>query len=88
MERLKTTVEIPDSLFRQAKTAAAQQGTSLKGLFTEALRAQLRKKAGRSSPSKPWMRAFGGLGKLHRETKRLERIVQQEFERIDEDDRH
>lgn len=31
------------------------------------------------------MRAFGGLRDLHRETKRLERLVDQEFERIDEE---
>jgi predicted HicB family RNase H-like nuclease len=31
---VKTTVEIPDSLFRQAKAMAAQQGTSLKDFLT------------------------------------------------------
>jgi hypothetical protein len=86
MGRLKTTVEIPDSLFRQAKMAAAQQGTSLKELLTEALREQLRKKTGLSGPSKSWMRAFGGLRDLRRESKRLERLIQREFERIDEEE--
>jgi hypothetical protein len=80
--KMRTTVEIPDSLFRQAKTAAAQQGTSLKELLTEALRAELRKNAGLSGPSKPWMRAFGGLRDLHQESKRLERVIRREFERI------
>jgi hypothetical protein len=32
------------------------------------------------------MRAFGGLRDLHRESKRLERVVRQEFDRIDEED--
>jgi hypothetical protein len=32
------------------------------------------------------MRAFGGVGDLHRETNRLERVIQREFERIDEGD--
>jgi hypothetical protein len=32
------------------------------------------------------MRAFGGLRDLHPESKRLERVVQQEFERIDEEE--
>jgi hypothetical protein len=59
-------------LFRQAKTAAAQQGSSLKELLTVALRAQLPKQAGLSGPSNPLMRAFGGLRDLHRESKRLE----------------
>ena len=82
---MKTTVEIPDSLFRQAKAAAAQQGTSLKDFLTEAVREQLRRKAALASLNKPWMRAFGGLRDLHRESKRLERVIQQEFERIDEE---
>jgi hypothetical protein len=87
MGTMKTTVEIPDSLFRQAKATAAQQGTSLKDFLTEAVRAQLRKKAAPPDSDKPWMRAFGGLRDLHRETKRLELIIQQEFEHIDEEDR-
>jgi hypothetical protein len=32
----KTAVEIPDSLFRQAKAVAAQQGMSLKDFFAQA----------------------------------------------------
>jgi hypothetical protein len=83
---MKTTVEIPDSLFRQAKATAAQQGTSLKDFLTEAVREQLRRKAALPSPNKPWMRAFGGLRDLHRESKRLERVIQREFERIDEEE--
>ena len=83
---MKTTVEIPDSLFRQAKATAAQQGTSLKDFLTEAVREQLRRKAALASPNKPWMRAFGGLRDLHRESKRLERVIQLEFERIDEEE--
>jgi hypothetical protein len=86
MGAMKTTVGIPDSLFRQAKATAAQQGTSLKDFLTEAVREQLRRKTALPSPNKPWMRAFGGLRDLHPESKRLERVVQQEFERIDEEE--
>jgi hypothetical protein len=46
----------------------------------------LRNRAALPNADKPWMRAFGGLRDLHRETKRLERVIQQEFERIDEGD--
>ncbi len=83
---MKTTVEIPDSLFRQAKAAAAQQGISLKLFLTEALKERLRPRAGGSPPAKPWMTAFGGLRELHRETKRVDRIIAEEFERIDEEE--
>jgi hypothetical protein len=82
---MKTTVEIPDPVFRQAKAAAAQQGLSLKDFFTQALGERLRRKAD-GPEEKPWMRAFGGLRELHRETKRLERVVAEEFERIDDEE--
>jgi hypothetical protein len=80
---VKTTVEIPDRLFREAKAAAAQQGIPLKDLFTEALRERLRSKAG-AAPR--WMQAFGGLRDLHRENKRLDRVIEREFGVIDEED--
>lgn len=38
---MKTTVEIPDRLFRDAKTAAASRGLSLKAFLTEALKDKL-----------------------------------------------
>ena len=85
---MKTTVEIPDALFRQAKMAAAQQGTSLKDLFAEALREQLRRKAGGRPSDRPWMQAFGRLRTLRRENRRLERVIAAEFERIDVEEWH
>ena len=80
---MKVTVEIPDPLFRAAKPAAMRRGMSLKGFLTEALREQLRRKSGGTLPSRPWMKAFGGLRDLHRETKRLEQVIAREFEQID-----
>jgi hypothetical protein len=37
MELLKTTIEIPDALFRRAKSAAAERGVPLRALVSEAL---------------------------------------------------
>jgi hypothetical protein len=85
---VKTTVEIPDPLFRQAKAAAAQKGIPLKQLFTEALREQLRRHTPGQAQDKPWMQAFGGLRQLHKENKRVERIIATEFESIDEEERY
>ena len=34
---MRTTIELPDPLFRVAKTLASEQGISLKEFFTEAL---------------------------------------------------
>ena len=83
---MKTTVEVPDALFRRAKSAAAQQGLSLKEFFTLALREQLRRQSAGLSPGKPWMKAFGGMRELHAETKRIEQVIADEFERIDEEE--
>jgi hypothetical protein len=86
MGSVKTTVEIPDPLFRRAKAAAAQKGIPLKQLFTEALREHLRRHTPGEVQDKPWIQAFGGLRQLHKENKRLERIIAIEFESIHEED--
>jgi hypothetical protein len=87
---MKTTVEIPDSLFQQAKATAAERGVSLKALLTCAVREHLQRVTGDSSKGKPsappWMTAFGGLRHLHKETSRINRLLEREFERIEEDE--
>jgi hypothetical protein len=88
-EFMKTTVEIPDALFRKAKATAAEQGVSLKDLLTDAVRLYLERSAdaSRSKPSAPaWMSGFGGLRSLHKETQRINRVLQEEFEQVEEDE--
>jgi hypothetical protein len=38
---MRTTIDLPDALFRRAKAAAAQAGSSLRDLVVRALEAQL-----------------------------------------------
>jgi hypothetical protein len=80
---MRTTVEIPDALFRRAKATAAERGVSLEDLLIAALKEHLHPGGGDSSkrgPAAPsWMSAFGGLRHLHEETKRINQILQQEF---------
>jgi predicted transcriptional regulator len=38
---MKTTIELPDELFREAKVIAARRRTTLKRLFTDALRKEI-----------------------------------------------
>jgi hypothetical protein len=85
MGPVKTTIEIPDQLFRQAKAEAAQQGQTLKDFFTSAVRDRLERQSG-ASTAKPWEAAFGGLRHLHKENRRIDRIVAAEFEIIDEEE--
>jgi hypothetical protein len=87
---MKTTVEIPDALFRKAKATAAERGVTLKVLLTDAVREHLQRDARDSSKNKTfapaWMSAFGGLRGLHKETKKINLILEQEFEQIEEDE--
>lgn len=80
---MKTTLEIPDALFRRAKSAAAEQGIPLRELVSEAIAEKLETRAGHD---KPWLKAFGKLRSLRTETARINRIVEDEFGRIEPED--
>jgi hypothetical protein len=75
---MKTTLEIPDALFRRAKSKAAEQGIPLRQLVTEAVQEKL--KAAPTSGEKPWMRHLGKLKDLHKETERINRVIEETFE--------
>jgi len=83
MRRVKTTVDIPDNLLRQAKSAAAERGIPFRALVAEALAEKLRTK---KAAQRPWMKSFGKLKTLHKETVRIERIIQEEFGQIEPQD--
>ena len=38
---MKTTIDLPDALYRRAKIRAAERGTTLRALLTESLEAHL-----------------------------------------------
>lgn len=80
---MKTTLEIPDSLFRRAKARAAERGIPLRQFVTEAVEQKLTVDG---TSSKPWMKMVGGLQHLRRETKRINRLIEEEFERIEPED--
>jgi hypothetical protein len=80
---MKTTLEIPDAIFRRAKSVAAERGIPLRVLISEALADKLRSDNG---SSKPWMTAFGKLRHLRKETAKINRIIEEEFEQIEAED--
>jgi hypothetical protein len=82
---MKTTLEIPDAIFRRAKTVAAERGIPFRALVSEALADKLR--ILRDKESKPWMKTFGKLRGLRKETARINRIIEQEFDQIETEDR-
>ena len=86
---MKTTVELPDATFRQAKIVAASQGMTLKTFFTEAVEERLRRynrEAADREKYPPWMAGFGVLADLAHENRRILRIIDEEFERLDSED--
>jgi hypothetical protein len=76
---VKTTLEIPDFLFRRAKSLAAERGIPLRQLVTEAVQEKLKT----TSQEKPWMKHMGKLKPLHKERKSIEKRVEETFEQID-----
>lgn len=81
---MKTTLEIPDPIFRRAKSVAAQRGIPLRAFVTEAITEKL--EASLKREEKPWVRLAGGLRHLHKETVRLNRAIKNEFEKIEPED--
>ncbi len=85
---MKTTLEIPDALFRKAKSKAAERGQSLKDLVTEALQEKLAAGAGRAASVEPgWMHGFGRLRRLRKETRRIQAKIDESFDTIEPEDR-
>ena len=76
---VKTTIEIQDRLFREAKTVAASRGLSLKRFLTEALREKL--SAPRRSRRTGWPVPPPRLAKG--EMRRVQSTIDAEFSRIE-----
>ncbi|HEV2618562.1 MAG TPA: hypothetical protein VGU23_01330 [Acidobacteriaceae bacterium] len=81
---MKTTLEIPDPIFRRAKSVAAQRGVALRVFVTEAVEEKLAATSNREE--KPWVRLAGGLKRLRKETARINGIMKREFEQIEPED--
>ncbi|HLW79164.1 MAG TPA: hypothetical protein VKU44_06140 [Terriglobia bacterium] len=80
---MKTTLELPEDLFRQAKATAALRGESLKEFMTAALREHLEGQAGESAPVRGWRSVFGRA--RPEDVDEVDRIVADELERVDLD---
>jgi hypothetical protein len=81
---MKTTLEIPDPIFRRAKSVAAQRGIALRVFVSEAVEEKLA--AASHKEQKPWARLAGGLKHLRKETSRINEMMKREFEQIEPED--
>jgi hypothetical protein len=85
---MKTTIEIPDVLFRKVKSKAAERSQTLKEFVSEALQDKLTSRKNTGRPGEPeWMQGFGKLRQLHRETERIQRRIHEAFEVVEPEDR-
>jgi hypothetical protein len=77
---VKTTLEISDALFRRAKSVAAARGIPFRELVSEALAEKLR---AQGRKDKPWLKSFGKLRSLRKESAKINRIIEQEFGQVE-----
>jgi hypothetical protein len=78
---MKTTLEIPDAIFRRAKAKAAERGMPLRQFVTEAVAEKL---AANTPPEANLrMALIGKLRHLSKESARIGSLVEQEFEKIE-----
>ena len=88
MVPVKTTIEIPDPLFRRVKSRAAERGQSLREFVAEALQEKLSPNPSEAvAGDPPWMQGFGKLRRLHRETAQIAARIEEAFEVIEPEDR-
>jgi hypothetical protein len=80
---MKTSLEIPDAIFRLAKSKAAEQGIPLGQFVTEAVEVKL--KTAPAAGQKPWMKHLGKLKDLRKETVRINKVIEHAFEEVDPD---
>jgi hypothetical protein len=78
---MKTTLEIPDVLFRRAKSVAAERGIPLRQFVTEAVQEKLKI----APQEKPWTKHLGMLKHLRtgKDRKQIDERVEEAFEQID-----
>jgi hypothetical protein len=81
---MKTTLEIPDPIFKRAKAKAAEQNIPLRQFVSDAVAEKLQSSS--SDRAKARARLGGKLRHLHQETQRINRIIEEEFEQIEPED--
>lgn len=79
---MKTTLDLPDKLLRQTKSAAALRGQSMKDFIREALEERCRRLPG-SSEVAGWRAVFGRAKRAM--VAQVDAVVAREFSRIDEE---
>ena len=83
---MKTTVEIPEKTLRSAQTLAAAKGVTLEQLVAEAIEDKVRRSEQLGKGEPRWMNLYGAFAKsedMRSDTRSIQKIIDEEFERID-----
>lgn len=78
---MKTTVELPDPLYRRLKATAAIQGKTVKDYLVEAVRDKLAATTPKSKRKTGWRAVYGAADAA--EVAELQRILNQEPSAVD-----
>jgi hypothetical protein len=81
---VKTTVELDDELFREAKATAAREGVSLRQLFEEALADRVSHGSFTIGGGRGWPTPRANVPS--KEIWRIQKLIDEEFETVDHDD--
>jgi len=81
---MKTTLELPDRLYRQIKARAALRGQTVKAFFIDAVRDKLAADRKASARQTGWRAVFGKAAQC--DVQDVQRILDEEFEQIDPED--
>ena len=78
---MKTTIELPDDLLREAKSTAARQGSSLKQVLTIALREHLERSRAVLPGAEAWRSVFGRAKRS--QIAAVDAAIAEDLERVD-----
>jgi hypothetical protein len=78
---MKTTIEIPDELFKRAKATAALQGESLRELICDAIETHLASVSSPRTDRSGWRSVFGLADP--KTLARVDELIDEDLERLD-----
>lgn len=81
---MKTTLEIPDTIYRRIKAHVAAQGQAVKGFVNEAVQEKLGRERAEAGDSKGWRSVFGEASA--NSVAKVQERIDAEFSRVDPED--
>jgi antirestriction protein ArdC len=78
---MKTTLEIPEHISPSQVGSGGARDPPLREFVTEAIKDKLAASA--RTGEQPWVKPMGKLKHLHRETQRINHLIEEDFKKID-----